>query len=249
MIDTMLPNKSRHMKNKSRGADKIISTISTQLSNKTLQGGDRLPSEAKLCEQFNVSRTVVREAIQQLKAIGVVYTVTGSGSYITAGDLNGLKSSLEFYMTMTGDTASWLELLELRIILESACARKLAGDNFSKVGLNQLKKALKKQAENQDDIDMFSRLDVDFHHILIRHSRNKIVSAVLLSLEDLQTKFSSETYNSLDSKYLTKRNLQEHYKIVQAIEARDPDLAEAAMIAHLSETKKSLESYIAKKSQ
>jgi len=86
------------MENNSRGADKIITAISTRLSNKTLKGGDRLPSEAKLCEEFNVSRTVVREAIQQLKAIGVVHTVTGSGSYITEGDLNGLRNSLEFFI-------------------------------------------------------------------------------------------------------------------------------------------------------
>lgn len=237
------------MKKKSRGADKIISAISSQLSNKTLKGGDRLPSEAKLCEEFSVSRTVVREAIQQLKAIGVVNTVTGSGSYITDGDLDGLKNSLDFYVTMTGDSSSWLELLELRILLETSCVRKLAGENFSRAGLNRLKESLKKQAENQQDTELFSNLDVDFHHVLIQHSDNKIISAVLLSLERLQTKFSNETYKSKNSKDLMRRNLQEHYKIVQAIEARDPDLAESAMIAHLSETKKSLESYIQAKSQ
>lgn len=237
------------MENNSRGADKIITAISTRLSNKTLKGGDRLPSEAKLCEEFNVSRTVVREAIQQLKAIGVVHTVTGSGSYITEGDLNGLRNSLEFFMTMTGDTTSWLDLLELRILLESSCVRKLAGENFSQAGLDQLKKALKHQAENQHDTKLFSQLDVEFHHVLIHYSGNRIVSAVLTSLESLQTKFSHDTYNDGESKELTKRNLYEHFRIVQAIEARDPDAAEKAMQDHLNETKKFLLQYIDKKSQ
>ena len=237
------------MKSQSRGADKIISAISTKLSDKTLKGGDRLPSEAKLCEEFNVSRTVVREAIQQLKAIGVIHTITGSGSYVTDGDLNGLRNFLEFFMTMTGDTKSWVDLLELRILLETSCARKLAGDNFSQLGLEQLKKALKSQAENQNDTKLFSELDVKFHHVLIRHSGNTIISAVLTSLENLQTKFSHDTYSDGESKDLTKRNLHEHFRIVQAIEARDPDAAEEAMRDHLKETMKFLMEYIKKKSK
>jgi len=234
------------MKSKLRGADKIVTAISTKLSKKTLKVGDRLPSEAKLCAEFNVSRTVVREAIQQLKAIGVVETVTGSGSYITDGELNGVKNSLEFFMTTTRDSHSWIDLLELRMLLESSCVRKLAGDSFSSTVLDQLKKALKHQAENQNDTKIFSELDVEFHNVLIRHSGNKIISAVLTSLENLQTKFAHDVYNDGESKDLIKRNLHEHYRIVQAIEARDPDAAEEAMGDHLNETLKFLLAYIEK---
>lgn len=232
------------MNRPARGADKIISAISNKLANETLKGGDRLPSEAKLCEEFGVSRTVVREAIQQLKAIGVVNTVTGSGSYISDGDLLGLKNSLEFYAIMTGDTKSWLELLELRVLLESVCARKLAGENFSEAGLQKLKAALKEQADNQHDTQLFSDLDVRFHQVLILASGNKIISAVLSSLENLQQKFSKETYLEENCQRLIERNLQEHYRIVEAVEKRDPDLAEQAMVNHLSETKKYLQQYI-----
>jgi len=58
-----------------------------------------------------------------------------------------------------------------------------------------------------------------------------------------------DTYNDGESKELTKRNLYEHFRIVQAIEARDPDAAEKAMQDHLNETKKFLLQYIDKKSQ
>ena len=232
------------MNRPTRGADKIISAISSKLAAETLKGGDRLPSEAKLCEQFGVSRTVVREAIQQLKAIGVIHTITGSGSYITDGDLLGLKSSLEFYTIMTGDTDSWLELLELRVLLETACVRKLASENFTQVGLMELKTALKRQAENQTDTKLYAELDVKFHQVLIQASGNKIIGAVLSSLENLQKKFSEDTYIEENSKELIKRNLQEHLLIVQAIEKRDPDLAEQAMKSHLGKAKKYLLQYI-----
>ncbi|MGJ8655956.1 MAG: FadR/GntR family transcriptional regulator [Akkermansiaceae bacterium] len=237
------------MNRPTRGADKIISAISSQLANETLKGGDRLPSEAKLCEEFNVSRTVVREAIQQLKAIGVVNTITGSGSYVTEGDLLGLKSSLEFYAIMTGDTKSWIELLELRVLLESSCARKLAGEGFSEAGLQKLKAALQAQADNQSDTKLFSALDVRFHQVLTMASGNRIILAVLSSLENLQQKFSKETYLAENTQLLIDRNLQEHSRIVEAIEKRDPDLAEEAMQNHLNETKKYLLQYIERRAR
>ena len=72
---------------------------------------------------------------------------------------------------------------------------------------------------------------------------------MLTSLESLQTKFSHDTYSDGESKELTKRNLHEHFRIVQAIEARDPDAAEEAMRDHLKETMKFLMEYIKKKSK
>ena len=232
------------MNKPTRGADKIISSISTKISNGALKSGDRLPSEAKLCEEFAVSRTVIREAIQQLKAIGVIQTITGSGSYITDGDLLGLKNSLEFFSIMTGDTSSWLELLELRVLLESSCARKLAGDGFTEEGLAKLQYAYDQQVANQDNTLLFSELDVKFHQALTAASGNKIIAAVLSSLENLQKKFSKETYLEKDGDVLTERNLEEHLAIVRAIESRDPDLAEKAMKDHLDETRKFLLQYI-----
>ena len=44
--------------------------------------GTRLPSEKDLAEQFGVSRVPIREALQRLRAIGVVRSLQGSGSFV-----------------------------------------------------------------------------------------------------------------------------------------------------------------------
>jgi len=62
-----------------------------------------------------------------MKAMGVINTITGSGSYISEGSLTGFQNSLEFFASMTGDTQNWIELLQLRMLIESACVREVAG--------------------------------------------------------------------------------------------------------------------------
>ena len=230
-----------------RGADKIITSLTTQIADGNLKSGDRLPAEARLCEEYNVSRTVVREAIQQLKAMGVINTITGSGSYVTEGNLTGLQNSLQLYSNMTGDTDSWIELLEMRILLEASCARKLAGSRFSDNAINAIQADLDKMAENKDDLKKFAQLDVKFHQTLIQSSGNKIFSAVIMALENLQLRFSKETYLEENANQLIERNLNEHQAILDAITSKNPDAAEAAMKIHLNATMQNVLHYISSK--
>ncbi len=65
----------------------IIDDITRQIEDEVLKPGDRLPSAARLCEQYEVSITVVRDAVLWLKAIGLVQGVPGVGVFVapTAG--------------------------------------------------------------------------------------------------------------------------------------------------------------------
>jgi len=237
-----------------RGADKIIASLTSQIAANSLKAGDRLPAEAKLCEEHSVSRTVVREAIQQLKAMGVIHTITGSGSYVTEGKLIGIQNSLQMYSSMTGDTDSWIELLEMRILLEAACVRKLASTHFSKKAVNAVQSVQDQMAQNKDNLVKFSQLDVKLHQTMIQASGNKIFSAFIMALEGMQLKFNKVTYLKEEaSSHLNEnveetinRNFDEHKSIVDAIINRDPDAAEAAMKLHLNTTMKNLLHYIRK---
>ena len=74
-----------------RVADKIRDLV---IAGK-LQAGDRLPSEAGLCEQFGVSRTVVREATKSLVARGLLESAPGKGTFVSAmtpGEMSAARS-------------------------------------------------------------------------------------------------------------------------------------------------------------
>jgi GntR family transcriptional regulator len=64
--------------------------------------GDLLPSESELCKQYSVSRTVVRQALAELEADGLVHKVKGKGTYVTGRTLNTsfVQHSLGFYESM-----------------------------------------------------------------------------------------------------------------------------------------------------
>lgn len=230
-----------------RGADQIVQSISLKLSNGTLKQGDRLPSEAKLCEEYSVSRTVVREAIQQMKAMGVINTITGSGSYISEGSLTGFQNSLEFFASMTGDTQNWIELLQLRMLIESACVREVAGPLYSPEKLTLIKDAFHKMEEHNNDSKLYASLDVAFHHTIIQAAENKLFLAMITAVQNTQRRFSTETSLSGERESLLKRLHTEHQAIVNAIEQRDPDLAEKCMREHLDNTINHLKLFLKEK--
>ena len=75
--------------------------------------GDRLPSETKLCEQYNVSPMTVRRAIQALLDQSIVFTIKGSGTYVKAPDIRGGSFSLEeFYNIFSDPKRTKVKLLE-----------------------------------------------------------------------------------------------------------------------------------------
>ncbi|MGD0714105.1 MAG: GntR family transcriptional regulator [Gaiellaceae bacterium] len=65
--------------------------------------GDRLPSEAQLCAEYGVSRTVVRQALSELDEAGVIYTVKGKGTFVTRPkvETNYVQNAGGFFDTMT----------------------------------------------------------------------------------------------------------------------------------------------------
>src|SRR5690625_1554371 len=67
----------------SRGlTDELVSRLSELIQDGTIGKGQKLPTESSLMQTYGVSRTVVREAISQLRAAGLVETQQGRGSFV-----------------------------------------------------------------------------------------------------------------------------------------------------------------------
>jgi GntR family transcriptional repressor for pyruvate dehydrogenase complex len=76
---------SQHFTPVSSGArlsDQVAEQLSAEITQGRLAPGDKLPTEARLVEQFAVSRTVVREAVSRLKSLGLVDSRQGSGVFV-----------------------------------------------------------------------------------------------------------------------------------------------------------------------
>ena len=76
---------SQHFTPVSSGArlsDQVAEQLTAEIKQGRLAPGDKLPTEARLVEQFQVSRTVVREAVSRLKSLGLVDSRQGSGVFV-----------------------------------------------------------------------------------------------------------------------------------------------------------------------
>jgi GntR family transcriptional repressor for pyruvate dehydrogenase complex len=67
-----------------RLSDQVAQQLAAQIHAGRLEAGEKLPPEARLVEQFQVSRTVLREAVSRLKSLGLVDSRQGSGVYVSA---------------------------------------------------------------------------------------------------------------------------------------------------------------------
>ncbi len=114
------------VKRQDRLSAQVCEQIQALIRAQELVPGDRLPTERELCERFQVSRTVVREAIRILEARRLVETQGGSGTYVKALEANDVAQSLGIspatsetgtYKTQTeallhGPYREWLRLMQ-----------------------------------------------------------------------------------------------------------------------------------------
>jgi GntR family transcriptional regulator len=82
----------------------VKAAVLDMIANTPLAEHARLPSEAELCAQFNVSRTVVREALSQLVFERVIYKLQGKGAFVASR-----REDQDFLGTNIGFSGEWRE--------------------------------------------------------------------------------------------------------------------------------------------
>ena len=114
----------------------LMDDITSQIENGTLNVGSKLPSERELCEQYDVSRITVRQAVQELEKDGFVNTYRGRGTYVASRRYNQDMSCLYSFtksMEQLGMTIS-TKLIEFeKIQCDDSVARKMKCDTGTEV--------------------------------------------------------------------------------------------------------------------
>lgn len=220
----------REMSQRSAG---IIEEIEAEILTGKLQPGERLPSEEKLCERFSASRTVIREAIQQLRGRGLLRTTKGSGSYIADPSLDSLTTAMEAYASLVVE-AGFMELIDFRILIETECAR-LAAVHAGESVLKELRQIVATMEKVQGVRAKFSKADIAFHLAIARGSGNRIYAGVLGAVERRCIDYA-QTNRGDDDWY--SGVIDAHRDILDAISAGLPDRAADAMRRHLLSSKR-----------
>lgn len=197
------------------------SIISEDLYNKSL------PSEQALCEQFGVSRTIIREALKILAARGLVKSKTGGGSYVTKPKADDISKLLITIIRM--DKISDYDVCQTRLILDVAAARA-AAMRIKDEELKELNDQVNSMEENMYNMPLRIDKDVEFHIMLGKFSGNYFLALIVESMTDVLRDFIQK---GIESPGGNEDGVYRHRMILDALRARDPDKVEIAVREHI----------------
>lgn len=221
-----------------RLSDHICIQIKNLILSQQLHSGDRLPSERKLAELFNVSRPAIREAIHSLTGQGVLITKRGGGSYLqtdihSSDDLN-LNNINDFILV---DRNYQYDVLEARQAIEKSTAwhAALRGTSQDKEKIQRCFDVIHEH-QRQGNSQQAAIADAEFHLAIAEASHNIVFVQIMRGLfnvlltnveKNRQTIFTNpdpQTHDALS---------QQHHALLQAILEGNPAQAKAAATHHL----------------
>ena len=214
-----------------RLSDRLAALLSAQIESGALHEGDRLPTEQKLAEAHGVSRTVVREAVHQLKSKGMVNSRQGSGVYVAPRPVN---QPLAFDPTVLTSVQAVVHVVEVRRVLEGEIAA-LAAERASRSQIAELRRALKAIDDAVADGHDGVAEDLAFHRVIGEATGNPQFRQLLGFLEQYLREGMRITRGNEARRLDFMTEVQrEHRAIFEAIAARDPDAARRRATEHIT---------------
>lgn len=175
--------------------------------------------ERRLEEELGVSRTVVREALRQLESENLIFLEANVGPTVRALSYDDV-----------------MHLYQVRATLESAAGR-LAAEGGTPAQVSRLRLAFSRIEDDEDDHEIAGiiALKDEFYDALIAASGNPIIGEML---SNVQARISQLRAITLHAPGRSRHMVAELRRILQAIEAADPERAEAACRAHVTAAEK-----------
>lgn len=197
-----------------RLADDLRLRLEEEILSGELAPGDRL-DETKLAERFSVSRTPVREALQQLATEKLVVLRPRQGAVVAAVTVQEL-----------------LQMFEVMAELEALCAG-LAARRMTPEERAELEASHKRCAElaEKGDVDAYYEENRVFHETLYTGSHNEFLEKMTSSTRN---RLSPYRRFQLHHPGRIRRSLQEHASVVEAVLAGEAEQATECMRGHVS---------------
>ncbi|WP_218698111.1 transcriptional regulator LldR [Acinetobacter harbinensis] len=218
-------------------SDKVVQSLRILIEHNNMQVGDRLPAERKLCEQLSVSRSSLREAIQQLTSMGILQSRGGAGTFLQQLSSNWSQHQIVQPLShlIDQDPAYRFDVQEARIVLEGGTAW-YAAQRATPEDLLNIRRCYEQISHFQGlgNDDQAAQADAKFHLAIAEASHNLVLIQMMRSLFDLlqfnvvlgRRKVYSEP-RRFDQLHL------QHHQVMAAIERRDPEAARKAVCGHI----------------
>lgn len=187
--------------------------------------GERLPPERELAALFSVSRSSMREALNQLVMKGLISRRPGRGTLVLDRDSSHHNTALRALGGLGADVS---DALDFRLVIEPAIAAQ-AARRASRADVIRLEEVLRFM-EHDGSTGSFATLDRQFHELIARACHNPL----LVALSDLAAEWMEATrHEALQTEERREASRRAHREIFHAIAQGDADAAEGAMARHV----------------
>ncbi|MCF0132453.1 MAG: FadR family transcriptional regulator [Blautia sp.] len=198
--------------------------------------GDKLPSEKEFCDEMNIGRGSVREALRLLQAKGLVDIVQGKGAFVaskeekTEESLAGWFRDNEVELKDINEVRLAIEPMAIRLAVERGTERE-----FRKLESNI--EAFRKAAQQKDSKEL-ALLDEKFHSILIECTHNQLLIAINREIAKNLRPFRAKTFQIEAN---VDNCIPYHSAITQAIRDKDEKAARKKLLEHLEKVEADIE--------
>lgn len=211
---------------------RIASHVRELIETKQLRPGERLPTERELAQLLGVSRVPIREAMRTLATQGLVDVRRGQGMFVAKDSLDATVAQLTTALLQQRDLL--VELFAVRRLLEPASAQWAAA-RADPARITTLQRIIAQMraaaAANPPDVETMASLDLRLHVAIAATADNRVLVRIMEALQDLHRE---QLESSLRYRNRVHETMEDHIRIVDAIAARDPVEARAAMIDHIA---------------
>ncbi|WP_429819501.1 FadR/GntR family transcriptional regulator [Ensifer sp. B1-9] len=199
---------------KTSAVDRLVEQIRDMISERGLGIGDALPTERDLGEQFQAGRNTVREALQVLRAYGLVETRPKVGAVISGGHGEAIRRLFAFHNGISPD--SFRDLQGFRRIIETGVGEHIiltaADDDLARLD------AINARILEAETVEDAARCDYEFHSAIVELSGNRTTMAAYHMLRSV---IEEVMRLGKAERTVHAETFEAHAEIIRALKARD----------------------------
>lgn len=195
--------------------EQIYQIIHEMILDRQILPGEKILEE-ELAKKIGVSRTPIRECLCRLENEGIVEVIPRRGAFLRKYSKKKVA-----------------EVFDIREVLEGLVARLVAGKQqlelYTKV--RQVLDRVYLFSDQGESLTEFSRADVEFHRLLLDACNNEMLQDAMAVIN---THLQIIRARTVVIPGRAKRTVEEHYRILEAVEKQDPPVAEERMRRHIA---------------
>ncbi|WP_082545106.1 FadR/GntR family transcriptional regulator [Sphingopyxis sp. Root1497] len=210
--------------------ERAMEMVRDHIRTHDLKVGDSLPGEGSFAVQMGVSRPVMREAFGALAALRLVDVGNGRRPRVAAIDGSAMAASLGHAINTA--QVSLADVWDVRRTLELRTA-ELAALNRSDDQARVISAAAHRLAVDRDE-GARTAADTEFHQVIAAASGNPLFYQIICSFEEMMARAVPRAWQERALPEERAESLTLHHEVADAIAAREPARARAAMERHFA---------------